>query len=132
MAQYDRQVASALRMIKKYGQSVTWRSLTNGTLPDPNKPWLVGATQESDKEAVIAFFPRDKENEYTKRSKRDANEVTVGDCLGYMGRVEGYVPQLKDIVIRGSATYTVERLDIIRPNGEDPILYTIEFGAGSQ
>ena len=39
MGVYDRQLASATKGIKKWGQPVTWKRRIAAALPDPLKPW---------------------------------------------------------------------------------------------
>lgn len=127
MGVFDRQVATALRLISKNGQAVTWRSLVNGAPVDANKPWKPSAATGTEHSVKIVFLPRKEQNEKSIQYM-EKSEVPTGLLKGLMGQVD-FVPKLKDVIIRGSLQYEVETIDIIDPNGEGVILYTIELGA---
>ena len=114
-------------MIKKYGQSVTWRTIINGTPSDPTKPWKPSNDILVDNTVRIAFLPRNKEREKSLQYRKDS-EVPKGLLLGYMGQAS-FTPKLKDVIIRGDKQYVVETIDTVEPNNEGVILYTMELGA---
>jgi hypothetical protein len=127
MGVYDRQIASALRMIKARGETVVWRkksTTTGGTAAKPGTP-VPGASHD----VVIVFFPIDREYLKTYLSMLDNTEVPTGLLQGFMGQVP-FDPELGDTVERGSEVYSIlpqngiEKLD---PNGEGAILYTLRF-----
>lgn len=126
MGVFDRQVASAKRMIKKYGESCTWVQVTNGTPPDPNKPWIPSASNEVSTPCIIAFFPTEQTTRKKIQAMFDASEVPMGMETGYMAQTTGVSPTMKDIIVRkdGSIARILD-IDTINPNGEQDILYTI-------
>ncbi len=124
MGTYDRQIASAKRMLKKYGQSITWTSLTDGDPSDSSQPWKVTDADPSDNTAIIAFFEIGSETR-KMQMYRAGTEISQGVLMGYMA-AQGFTPKIKDVITRDGEQYTVKNIDTLSPNGE-VILYTIEF-----
>lgn len=126
MGVFDRQVASAQRMIKKYGEPCTWVQVTNGAPSDSSKPWIPSAANEVSTPCIIAFFPTDQQTQKKIQAMFDASEVPMGMETGYMGQTVGVNPTLKDIIVRKDGTIArILNIDTINPNGEQDILYTI-------
>lgn len=122
MGVYDRQIATAQRLIREKGQSVTWRSVRDGAPGDSSQPWKPGAAVNTDNTVNMVFLPPDRRNSEFLRLLADT-ELPKGDVLGYMGAVS-FTPSLKDIIIRGSETYTITSLDHLQPN-EESILWIV-------
>lgn len=126
MAQFDRSIATAKRLIAKYGQAVTWRQITD-VLPDPNEPWNPGEPEIVNNTVVIAFLPVGKEQLETLRL-RPGTEVPKVSEMGYMfGGVE-FEPNMKDVVVRNGVELSIVYIDELHPNGQE-ILYTVLFAA---
>lgn len=123
MARFDRQIAMALRLLKKNGQLVTWRQITD-VIPDPSNPWKTIPGPPVDNDVYIAFFTVDKDHREFIRYLT-GTEVKIGDSLGYMGQVN-FEPNPKDVVIRDGVEYRILNVDLLSPNGQK-ILYTVEF-----
>lgn len=123
MARFDRQIEMAKRLIKKNGQTVTWRQL-NETIPDAGKPWKPESLPGTDYTPEIALFTINKENRQFIHFIT-GTEAKIGDVYGLMGNVS-FEPSLKDIVIRDGVTYRILNIDLLSPNGQK-ILYTVEF-----
>lgn len=127
MALYDRQIETARRMIEKYGQSVTWRKITE-ILEDDDKPWEPSEGDEEDSPVdvtvSICFLPMDLQNKKLVQYMT-GKEVATGFLVGLMGEVSFSV-DIKDTVVRGSEVIKIASIDTLAPNGR-PILYTIEF-----
>jgi hypothetical protein len=123
MARFDRQIATALRLIQKNGQAITWRSLTND--PDPAEPWNAANTVVEHSGIFICFVPvRDRETRKLFQYLTGM-EVQVGQLAGLMGNVN-FNPTAKDIVIRDGVELRISNLDLLSPNGQK-ILWTLEF-----
>lgn len=123
MARFDRQIATALRLIQKNGQQIVWRSLPGSNNPD--EPWNPGTEVPTDNNAFICFVPvRDKE---TRKlfAYLTGMEVQIGSLAGLMGNV-AFNPNPKDVVIRDGVELRIENLDLLSPNGQK-ILWTVEF-----
>lgn len=126
MGVYDRQIATAKRLIAKFGQSVTWRVVADGTVSDADRPWLETPATPTDYTVAIAFLPLERQFQELLRYIKGA-EVATGSIYGLMGAVT-FTPSLRDVVLRSAKEYRIRSIDELAPNGE-PILYTVEFDA---
>jgi len=122
MARFDRQIQTALRLIKKNGQLVQWKQTVKTV--DTNEPWIQEETELVLNDVYICFLPVNKEMRelihYLKGS-----DVTTGNTLGLMGSVS-FIPSSADIVVRDGKELKIDNIDLLSPNGQN-ILYTIEF-----
>lgn len=131
MAQYDRQVATALKLIAKFGQQtgVLWNQANN--TPVDGEPWLAEAAPVS-YPVIIAFLP------YTRighdfMAYLGKTEVPTGTIVGYMaGGGLPFLPALADTVTRvdpgtqSTDLYRIDDIDRLAPNGQN-ILWTVYF-----
>lgn len=130
MAGYERQIASAKRLIAKRGQVVSWRIRTEGTVDAGEvagatkwRPKVVTPSTPDDRLVSIVFLPITKEK-YESLSAMGV-ELSTGAQMGYMGAVD-FQPSQKDAVLRAGVLMPIETIDVIAPNG-DPVLYEIVF-----
>lgn len=123
MARFDRQIETALRLIKRNGQIVSWSQVVPGA-PDPTKPWLPVGTTQTTYTPFICFLPLDRDGKEFLMSVGGAEAVS-GAYYGLMGNV-GFVPNLKDTVTRDGVKLEIASIDLLSPNGQK-ILYTIMF-----
>lgn len=114
MAQFDRQINTALRLIAKNGESVIWRQISEGTNAD--QPWNPPPTEVVDHEVSICFLPVSKEG-YETFSVRAGTELPKGAVMGLMGD-NGFSPNLRDIVIRDGVQMAISYIDTLSPNGQ--------------
>lgn len=109
---YARQIATARRLIAKYGMEVSWGVLQ----PASGTPWRPQPTAEPIFTPVrMAFLPvgRVQLESYAARGI----EVTVGASLGYMASTPGVNPVPADFVRRDGEDYAVDYIDTIAPSG---------------
>ena len=123
MGVYDRPIATAKKLIKKFGAVATWTQKTE-VVPDPNKPWEKENSGESVFNPTIALFP------FTASSRSliqylKGSEVPVGSLWALMPQVD-FIPSLKDSFVIDGKNYTLLNIDILAPNG-DVVLYTLEL-----
>jgi hypothetical protein len=117
---------TALRMIKAKGKTVTWRSMGNPQLPDPDKPWNPGHPPVSvDYQVEIVFLPNER---YGREVFRyfDKTDIPIGNLLGFMGRVN-FQPSLKDIILDNGREIAILGFNEYNPDGNGVILYTLEL-----
>jgi hypothetical protein len=135
---------TALRLIKKYGQSVVWRQRNDGTLVTAGKPWE-GTTPDdhTDHTVYIAFMNVNKEGAENQRYQNqgkipDSSRIntssyselgfsinSLGNVVGLMGQVS-FVPSIRDKVLRGTKAHRVVNINNIDPAG--PVLvYQVEL-----
>jgi len=125
MGQYDRAIATAQRLIAKYGQVVVWNSKLNGAPGNANEPWKPTDTAPIPHTVSICFVPvRDRETRKFLQFLK-GSEVQVGALAGLMGAVD-FDPNASDAVIRDGAELAIANIDLLSPNGQK-VLYTIEF-----
>ena len=119
MGKFDRQIATAKRLIQKNGQLVQWKrtikdiSLTN--------PWEQVETEPVLNDVYICFLPStDPWIKYIK-----GTDVTADSLYGLMGQTS-FGLSAADVVIRDAKELRIKTIDKLSPNGQN-ILYTIEF-----
>lgn len=123
MARFDRQIATALRLIQKNGQLVKWRQLQRED--DPNNPAAVIENDPVDHDVYICFLPVNKDTKEFIAYLRGTNDVKIGSVIGLMGNVS-FTPDAADYVLRDGVTLEILNIDLLSPNGQK-ILYTVEF-----
>lgn len=123
MARFDRQIKSALRLIEKNGQVVTWRQPQR--TQNFNEPWKVASAAPINHSPRICFLPVDKETRELIAYLRGNNELKSGSVIGLMGNVS-FTPAATDFVIRDGVNLEIASIDVLSPNGQK-ILYTVEF-----
>ena len=122
-----KKIATALRMIAKYGQDVTVRQIRDAA-PDPDRPWasVNPAPDPVDHTVKIAFLPVERVEWSTLQYVKDT-DIPIGYVTGYLGN-NGFRPNMKDVVIRtdqeGTAQLTIDDMVAISPAGTD-ILYIL-------
>jgi hypothetical protein len=124
MARFDRAIQTALRLIKKNGQDVTWRQVSDGAPADPNKPWNPGTSVNTDRTVRICFLPVDRQTMETFNFVK-GTDVPKGSVMGLMGNVP-FDPNIKDVVLRNGEELRIASLDVLSPNGQK-VLYTVIF-----
>lgn len=128
---YDRQAATAFRIIKDKGEAVVWAGERFAVTADAATPWLETSGVAFQEEANIAFFPLDRQwSELIRYLK--GTEVVTGSVYGIMPP-HAFIDTLTDVeklrcvVTRQDGAkfmpLTIEPLKI----NEQTILYTIEF-----
>lgn len=122
MGQFDRQIATAKRLIAKNGQAVVWRQ--TAITDDPDKPWSDQNPVMTDFDTTIVFLPYTRMG-YELFGLSPGTEVPTGKLTGLMAATN-FVPSLKDVVIRDGVTLALQAIDLLAPNG-DIILYDLRF-----
>jgi hypothetical protein len=124
MGVYDRQIATALRLIAAKGQAVTWQSIDNGAPADASKPWLPADAVPVEHPVSILFLP-DTRSGFEWLAYLQGTEVPQGRMIGLMGAVD-FTPSIRDLVVRDGKPIRPLNITPLNPNGET-ILYTIGF-----
>lgn len=125
MARFDRQIASAKRLIEKNGEKCIWRSIPAETPADPDKPWNGGTNVPVESDVFICFVPVRNRDSRQFIEALAGTEVQIGKLAGLMGNVP-FEPNLNDVVIRNGVELRMTTIDLLSPNGQK-ILYTLEF-----
>lgn len=124
MGVYDRQIASAKRMIAKYGETVSWKVKVESDQPS-DTPWHSNPPTEIEHSPKIAFFPNT--GSFAKAMQMmTGKEYSVGNVLGYMPAVDFKPDMTGEVIRKDGRKLEIKSIDEICPNGE-VVLYTIEF-----
>jgi hypothetical protein len=123
MGVFDRQIATATRVIKAKGELCQWQSAAAPVIADPTKPWI--ATQAAPVNRLVSIlFPTSSSDPLLKLIA--GSSIEQGKSKGLMAAVS-FVPQLTDTVTRTDGTVlAINKLDQLKPNGQS-ILWYLEF-----
>jgi len=123
MAEYDKALALALRLITKKGRACSIRQAADPTVADADKPWRATKAAPTDIPAVCVLLPWGTMGD----KYLPGTEVQVGDQLAFIpasGLTAG--PELRDTLVFGSEKpWAVVARDVLAPDGV-PILYTMQ------
>ena len=120
MAIYDRQIATATRLIEKYGQTITWRKVGILT-PDATQPWENTNGTTVDYSPKMVFISKWRDQILLKYLK--GTDIPTGDITGLMA-TQSFIPAINDTIVRGSDNYVVKDINTVSPNGT-AILYVV-------
>lgn len=142
MGVYDRQIATALRLIKAKGQLVTWQK--HNAQQGSSQPWKtskppvgygvggygaggfgVGDGSPAGYPVSIVFLAP-KSGLQALFALMQGTSVPTGAPMGLMGAVTAFTPEITDVVLRGPKSLVIKDFNIVAPNGEI-ILYKLEF-----
>lgn len=132
MGVYDRQIATAKRLIAAKGRACVWSQYEGGAAPDPGKPWKPGASVPTPHSVSIVFLPQSGQNSAFLRALT-GTDVPIGDDYGLMAAVD-FLPTTKAEIYAEDGTTllrTVKGFGVLAPDG-DPILYTLYFGVDEE
>lgn len=121
MAQFDRAIRTALRLIKKNGHRVEWKQYGES---EQGQPWKPLSDVEVTNYPFICFLPLDRIGKEFLISLGQSEAVS-GSVYGLMG-AQSFVPNLKDTVYRDGVSLDISSIEVLSPNGQI-ILYIIMF-----
>lgn len=120
---YARPIATAKRLIAKYGAACTWTKPAEAD--DAAKPWRDLRTGPPSPYPVdIAFFSA-KDLGYGSTmalAMMAGSEVPAHSQMGLMAGGQEFNPELTDTLTFGADTLDVTKIDKLAPNGE-PVLF---------
>lgn len=126
MSIYDRSIASALRMIERYGVQCQW---TSGKVvaADPDRPWLGGAAEPGTHEPFICFLPASTTavTGFGLTAFRKDTDVGEFSTYGLMG-AQDFTPDMGDRVLRDGQPLVIKNIDVLMP-ADVPILYILSI-----
>ena len=116
---YSRFVATAVRLIAKYGISA--KIVRKGVVDDTTYPATLGADTEHD--CTLVWYP------YTAMD-RSSDTVTEQDVRAIVSPNAGTVPKVGDRLKEGSAEFYVVNVQTLRPGGVT-VLYECQCRASN-
>lgn len=127
MGIYETLGATSKRLIKKYGQQVTYQTRSSTPLPDADKPWLP-SDAVSEEQPVRMVFTKDRLDDREALRYMKDTEIVDGQINAIMAFVEGLVPKLKDVIIRNGQMLTIDNINPVSPGGVI-LIYQFELGS---
>lgn len=119
MGVYDRQIATARRLIAAKGAECTYTQ--TAVTMETASPWIVEDATPAEYSVRIVFLSVDREGYETLNMLKET-DVSGGFELAYMGAVD-FEPKRTDLIERSDGElYRIVHVTTIAPNG-DAILY---------
>jgi len=122
MARFDRQIATAQRLIKKNGVAVKWRKFVKTEVP--GKPWEFTQVPV-DYDVVVCFLTMTKAL-YETLAFIPNTDVAIGSTMGLMGQVEFDIEGTDVVIDYDGKELAIETVQTLAPNGQK-ILHTVVF-----
>lgn len=123
MGVFDRTIATAKRLIARYGQDCLWQQPAPTTEDVPGYP-TVGDKPEPIPVRIAWFAPRDLGRGTEEFMALMAGiEVPSGTEIGLLAGGLDFEPNDEDTVIRDGNELSVKKLDRLAPNGQAILYY---------
>ena len=121
MFDYAHSAATALRLLTKFGQDVTLRSVTIGAYDTATGANAITTSDTTVKAAILDFKSR------FGIGQTEIDLVQAGDkhCLMQAGTI----PNLQDVVVVGTKIYSVLSIGEVNPAGT-PVMYSLHLRNG--
>lgn len=121
MAQFDNQIATAKRLIDKYGETSVHRRTVDGSPADPSQPWNPGTPVSTDTSVSAVWLNYDQQRVDGQTIKTGDQEVLIpGSDL------DAAPDASTDVLIRASGEqWSIVSVEPLSPNGQ-LILYTVQ------
>lgn len=126
MGTFDRQIATATRLIAKNGRDCVWRVLNEDAPANTDEPWKHGGNVPGDHSVKIVFLPSKQGLSFFQQFTSEP--LNAGADYGLMAAVD-FVPTARARIYNADGTEFlrgVKAVDPLAPNG-DVILYTVQF-----
>lgn len=124
MGTYDRQIATAERLIREKGKAVKVVRQTT-TIPDPDKPWEPGTPGETLTDAYGVFLNFNAQDMETMSKMPGASEVQASDRKVLLAAASAGAPLTTNDKLRDAdGDWSIEWVRVLAPNGEN-IIYTV-------
>jgi hypothetical protein len=119
---YDRSVATATRLIDKYGDDAIW---SKPVISQSDQPWHSSGSAPNNYDVTIVFLiPQTGIKALFAFLK--GTDIPAGGERGLMAATSDFVPEISDSVTRNGKTLTIDSITVLNPGGT-AILYSIEF-----
>lgn len=131
MGTYDRQVATAQRLIAAKGALLKWYQPNAGVPDDPSRPWLGKDALPTAYDVSLCFVPEGIAKSYMVGTGLERSEVPIGGLFALMGET-AFIPTLKDwIALPATPSIVFATLDTpivdLAPALDQNILWILRF-----
>ena len=123
MAQYDSAIATATRLIAKFGGPAVLRRFTDAALEDPDKPWRRSKPSTNDTPIQAAFLNFGDMGRAGEQYM-PGTDIQTGDKLVFIsGGTLAETPRLRDRLYRDGAGpddegWSIVQVQTLDPNGQ--------------
>ncbi len=128
MGIFDRHIKRISKIIDKYGQTVSIKSIPY-TVADGSKPWDFTEGLETSTNVKMLFLsPNQSGNSSITKELLQyltGTENISGKIRGYLA-ADSIVPKMNNVVIRNGEELKIFAIDTIAPN-EQTLMYILEF-----
>jgi len=125
MTVYDRPIATALRLIEKYGVECEWRK-SEVVSADPDKPWEGGSQVPDTFNPFICFLPATSgASDFGLSKFRTGTEQEGFSTFGLMGAQE-FNPEITDRLTRDGNVLVLKAIDTLNP-ADQVVLYILSI-----
>lgn len=112
MAKYDRQVATAKKLIKKYGSIEIFRQIRD--VADPEKPWEDDGKVTTDTPVYMVFINDSTSLAEVFAAYLAGTTIADGSTVVYIADF-GLQPTNKDVLIKDGVEYRIESVETLKP-----------------
>lgn len=113
MANYNRQIATAKKLIAKYGSKVTYNRIRD-IEEDPDQPWLPGGTQVTSSTIDSVFVNQSSTLAQTLAAFMVGTTIPDGQITVFIPDI-GFAPSPKDTITKDGVEYRFTGVGILQP-----------------
>ena len=139
MSQYTRPIATALRLIKKFGTSITIVRFVDGTLSDSSEPWNTSSYTEETEDAHGVFVEDDafyesvaqngvSESQHAQNGVSESQHAQAETLLIAASGLS-FAPTLRGEIRASGSRWKILSVKALSPALE-PVVYTVTVVAG--
>jgi hypothetical protein len=132
MAQYDKSIALATRLVAKFGGPAILRRFSDAAVPDPDQPWrrATGSPASTDEEINAVFLNFGDMGRSGERYSSEWNIQVGAKLVLISGGNLSAPPELRDRLYRDGAGpddegWSITKVQTLDPNGQN-ILYELQ------
>ena len=122
MTVYNREIALAVRLINKKGQTATW--IKNAEIANSSQPWKTTAGTPTTFAVKLVRLPVGNSEAEAFQTLIPGTSVPTDHERVLMAGAVPFTPELNDDVSIGGETKKVKTLNVLQPDGT-PILYSM-------
>lgn len=113
MANYNRQIATAKRLIAKYGSKVTYNRIRD-VEANPETPWIPGGPVTTSKTIDAVFVNSSSTLAQTLAAFMAGTTIPDGQITVFIPDI-GFAPSPKDTIIKDGVEYRFKGIGILQP-----------------
>lgn len=124
---YASTISTVTRLLRDYGQTVTWCCVSQPPPTDPDKPWESPAVTTMEYPVSLVTFPMPTYQPRTEFVEK-GSETVKSLRIGYIAPTLPITPSVKDYIKQGANILQVVAITALAPAGV-PLLYKMELSS---